>query len=458
MSLLKNKKLILLLLISLLFVATGFKCGGPPAGLTEGKPKPITLNYWKVWEASSDITGLIAQYQTLHPHVLINYRNFTFDTFEDELLNALAKDRGPDIVSLHNTWQKKYQFDEFISPMPPTITMDYEIKKGTIQKQTFTEQRTNPTLTLRDIKSLFPDVVFDNQVINNQVWGLPLSIDTLALFYNTDLLNNAGIIFPPKDWTEFKNQVIKLTKLDERNNIVQSGAAIGTANNIERAPDILSLLMMQNNAPMTDEFGNIMFNKVAKGDVVEFVPAQQALNFYTSFASPAKQVYTWNDTKKNSLEAFMAGETAFFLGYAYHIPIIETQAPKINFEVAPAPQGRVKVSYANYWVETAISKSENIDEAWDFIIFMATNKEANKSYLDTSRKPTAMLEFIEEQAQDIRLSAFANQLLTAKSWYKGKSPDVYELAFNDMINQALAGEFNPQEILDLAVNKLNYTK
>ena len=69
-----------------------------------------------------------------------------------------------------------------------------------------------------------------------------------------------------------------------------------------------------------------------------------------------------------------------------------------------------------------------------------------------------MLEFIEEQTQDLRLATFANQLLTADSWYKGKSPDVFESTFNEMINQNIEGTFGTQEILDLAANKLNYTK
>jgi len=457
-SILKNKKFVLLLIICLLFVATGFKCGGPPEGLTPGKPDAVTLNYWKTWEASSDISGLISQYKAMHPHIQINYRNFNYDTFEEELLNALAKDRGPDIVSLHNTWLRKYYVDGFITQMPATTTLDYTVQRGSIQKETFTEQRVSPTLTLKDIKALFPDVVYDNQVINGQVWGLPLSIDTLVLFYNSDLLNNAGIIYPPKDWNEFKNQVIKLTKLDERNNIIQSGAAIGTATNIERAADILSLLMMQNNAPMTDQFGTVMFNKVAPGDVVEFVPAIQALNFYTSFASPAKQVYTWNERMQNSLQAFMSGETAFFFGYSYHIPLIEAQAQKLNFEVTEVPKGRINVNYANYWVETVMTKSTHQDEAWDFIIFMATNKKANKSYLTASRKPTALLENIEEQSTDLRLAAFANQVLTAKSWYKGTNAKVFESTFNEMISQNLEGTLDTKKIIDLAVNKINYSQ
>jgi multiple sugar transport system substrate-binding protein len=450
-----SKIISVLAIIFLVLILTGFKCGGPPAGLIPGKPQPITLNYWRVYGESSNLQDLIALYQQQHPQVTINYRNFTPEEYEDELLNALAEDRGPDIFSIQTTWLRKYQSK--ILPLPPTLTIPYQVESGTIKKETYTQMRTQKTISLLDLRNLFPDVVTDNQVINGQIYGLPLSIDTLALYYNRDLLNNAGISSPPKTWDEFREDVIKLTKQDTKGNIIQAGAAIGTADNVVRSSDILGLLMMQNGTPMTNEQGYATFNQVPQGYGRAGSPGLEALNFYTSFASPATQAYTWNSKMPSSLESFENGKTAFFFGYAYQIPIIKTQAPKLNFEIAPVPQISNPINFANYWVETVSKKSAHQNEAWDFILFITTNKNNNKIFLSKAHLPTALRELISSQLDDLELSAFASQILTAKSWYKGKNAQAAEQIFKDMINQNLEGAMPAEQIINLAVSKINQT-
>jgi len=45
----------------------------------------------------------------------------------------------------------------------------------------------------------------DDFLYQGQPYASPLSINTLALFYNRDLLNEAGIVLPPVTWEEFVN-------------------------------------------------------------------------------------------------------------------------------------------------------------------------------------------------------------------------------------------------------------
>ena len=447
------------MVIVIVLLTTGAKCGSLPAGLTPGKPTPVTLEYWKVYEESFNFADLISAYQKLHPHITVNYKNFTPEEYEGELVRAFAEDRGPDLFSIHTTWMKNYT--DLIQPLPPVISMSYQVQRGAIQKETYAETRQQNTLTLRDLRALFPDVVYDNQVINNQIYGLPLSIDSLALFYNRDLLNNANIASPPKTWDQFRDEVVKLTKLDFKGNIIQSGAAIGTADNVERSTDILSLLMLQNGTPMTDDAGNAIFNTVPQNYNRQTKPAIEALDFYTSFASPSKEVYTWNSLMPNSLQAFMEGKTAFFFGYSYHIPIIRAQAPKLNFEITNVPQiGEPSVNYANYWAETVSKKSKHLNEAWDFLQFITTNSDANKKFLLDSQKPTALRSLINDQltAQDfIDLAPFANQVLTAKSWYKGKDVKAAEEIFKSMIRDNLYAILPTDTIINLGTGRVNQT-
>lgn len=454
----QTKKIGFLFLIAVIAVTSaGISCGGGSGGLTPGAPEPITLEYWRTFDDSASFTPLINAYRASFPNVSIKYRIIRFEDFEGELLNALAEDRGPDLYSIPNTWIHKYEAK--IEPLPETITTKKLKIQGTLKKEEFTETTSEKTLSLRSLKNNYIDVVEDDVYFNEKIYGLPLSVDTLVMFFNRDLLNNAGITTPPETWTDFQKNITKLTIQDRRNNILQSGAAIGTAENISRPADLLSLLMMQNGTVMSDSNNFAFFHKMPEQLTGRSaLPSVEALNFYTDFAKPTKQVYTWNEDLPQDIDAFIAGKTAFFFGYSYHIPIIKSQAPKLNFEINSIPQiaGNPAVNYANYWVETVSKKSQNVDQAWHFIQFI-TNATNAKTYLDATQKPTALRSLIEEQLEDLTLSPFASQLLTTKSWYRGKDPDAAEEIMKGIITQNIEGLIETEKIIRNGASKINQT-
>lgn len=444
-------------LISLL----GAGCGGPTAAQVAAS-KPAKLVIWRVFDSEDNLRPIMSAYQKLHPNVSFEYREFRSGEFKNELLRAFAEGTGPDIFSLNNTWLGEYQ--SLITPLPPSLKIPYSEVRGTIKKETVYTIKEQPSLSLRALKTEFVDVVSQDVVRpykanakaseTDTIFGLPLSVDSLALYYNKELLNTAGFPEPPKTWTQFQDQVSKLTKIGTNNEIVQSGAALGTSKNVERASDILSVLMMQNGTQMTDDRGGASF---ASGDQTRHVLGLDALSFYTDFANPTKQVYGWNKDQPNSFDAFTSGKTAFFFGYSYHAPLIRAAAPKLPFAISTLPQieGAKVVNYANYWIDTVAKSSKNSNFAWDFIQF-ETNADQAAIYIKTAQKPPARRALINSQMQDEILSVFASQVLTAKSWYKGNNAVVAENALLDLITASLAGE-DPQKAISQAQIKVNQT-
>ncbi len=454
------KKLTILSLLAIFILGSGFGCKTPDAK-TQAAMTPITLTYWRVFDDSDAFSEIITKYRALHPHITIEYRKLRYEEYEKALLNALAEDRGPDIFSVHNTWIKEYESK--IAPMPATITMPYSVVSGTIKKETTIELRTTNSPTLKDIKDRFVDAVgYDVISDNGQVYGLPLSVDTLAMFYNKDLFNNAGISQAPQYWNkEFLQDIKKLTKQDAKKELIQSGVALGGSSNINRFSDILSVLMMQNGAVMMD--GNqVLFNLVPPASKdTGYNPGLEALRFYTDFSNSGKESYAWNGALPNSLEMFTSGKLAIYFGYSFDLPTIKTQAPKLNFSVAKLPQIEgnppTNVNFANYWVEVVSKKSAHQNEAWDFIQFI-TKEEQAKSYLEKTKKPTALRSLVASQRTSDEIGVFADQVLTAKSWYKGKNALAAEDAFKEMIDTVVnnTGE-RIQDVINNAVSKIQQT-
>ena len=388
----------------------------------EKAPPPVTLEFWSVFDDSDIYAPLIASFQQQYPYITVNYRKKNIASYEQELLDALASGRGPDIFSVNNFWMPRYF--EKLTPVPDNL------------------------IALSRFLEVFPDVARQDFVLNEKIYALPLSIDTLALFYNKDLLNSAGVALLPKTWEEFNAATEKLTQKDEQGEISQAGAALGASRNINRSTDILALLMIQSGSQMVSlDKTEATFADSINLNGENFRPGSRALSFYSNFASPSKKVYSWNSRQHYSLDAFSQGEVAMMISYSYQIPVLRAKAPHLDFGVAALPQISQKgatVSYANYWGQAVSKGSQNSAAAWQFIAWLA-QPENSIQYLQATQKPASRRDLIDQQ-NDPELSVFAKQVLTARSWWQTDSA-VIEKIFADMIDRALSSPSLTDEIV-----------
>lgn len=450
--------LIFLFLLFSFEVKSQFGPIGPSIGPKPAKPllPPVELNWWVVWEEPSDFSELINGFRALYPQVNINVRKFRYQEYRDALIQAWARDRGPDIFSLPNTWLREYA-TEWLEPMPLTVKLQKEVESGPgcLRKRKIVSQEVK-LFTLKDIKEQFVPQIEKDAIIDGKIYGLPLSFDTLVLFYNRDLLDSVKIPLPPKNWQEFTDQVKKITLISKEGEIYQAGAALGTSNNIERPTDILSLLMMQIGTPMSNQAGYAIFNQPLAGEP-NYFPAEEALRFYTDFQNKDKEIYTWHKEMPSALDFFCQGKLAFFFGYSYHLPLIRAKAVNFSLGIAkmPQPEGAIKeINFANYSLQVVSRKSKNKDWAWAFLKYAASSPE---SYLIKTKRPTALRALISKQLEDPDLETFASQVLTAQSWYKGKNPLLMEEAFKEMIDDVIEGKKTYLEAINFAVQKINQT-
>ncbi len=395
--------------------------------------EPITLTYWRLFDDSDAFGDLLKEYHELNPRITIKYKKLApYEQYEETIINALAEDRGPDIFAIQNTWLPR--FKDKLAPIP-------QAKKEKDQIMTF-----------REFQETYPDVAVQDLTIGEDVYALPLSIDTLALYYNKTLLNSAGISVPPKIWKEFQEDVEKLVKRDAKGDFLYMGAALGTANNINRAPDILSLLMIQNGTQMVDQ-GRFQA-------AFDSSSGKRALLFYTDFANPTKKVYTWNSEQHYSLDAFYEGRLAMMFNYSYHIPTIRAKAPKLNFGVAKMPQigdesGNIvsEVNYASYFAEAVSVKSKHQKEAWKFLKWLSEPAQARR-YLDKTGKPPARRDLVDAYRDKPNLGVFAEQVLTATSWFQPNNVDI-DRYFSEMIEDVVAGRKSVSDAIERAATQVN---
>lgn len=407
----------------------GFGCKG--LSQTEQKTvKPIRLNYWTVYNDVDQLKELANAYTAGRPHVSISIRKVRPDEFEKLLTNALADDVAPDIVSIPVKELKKYQ--KRLSVMPASVQVSNLQVTGQYIKETQVLTQTNNLPSLNAIKSNYITTVNNDITKGGTVYGLPISVDTLALYYNKDIFDKANIPEPPKTWDEFVEAVKKTTKVDANGNIIQSGVALGTGKNIDNSFDVLSLFMMQGGVSMANgsvvTFANGLDKPLAGNFTIK------ALDFYTDFARPTKEVYTWNKKQENALTSFVRGKTAMYFGFAFDLPTIKSRGANINLGIIPVPQLSmdVPVNVANYYVESVVEKSKNKNDAWDFVRFV-TAPENVKKYTDKTLRLSPYRVHIKDQQENISLKPFTEQILNIKNWYQGTNYQSAKQALDNLV-------------------------
>ncbi|MBI2062696.1 MAG: extracellular solute-binding protein [Candidatus Yanofskybacteria bacterium] len=398
-----------------------------------GGQQQVTLQFWGVFDTSSFYSDAIGDFQKNNPGIKVVYRQFNFEDYEKQLIDSFAAGTGPDIWLIHNTWLPKH-YDK-IQPLP---------------QQTLKGEKT-PLFTFKDFQDQFVDTTVEDLTSAGQIYALPIYVDTLALYYNKDLLNSAGIVAPPSTWEEFNDVVKKLTVFDNRNNITRAGAAIGTAENVNRSTDILALLMLQSGVKMTNvENTSATFSKSVEGLNV----GETALKYYTDFARQSSEVYTWNDSQHYSIDAFVEGNTAMMFNYSHHIKTMRDKSARFNFAVAAAPQisnTPVAVNFANYWAPTVSKQSKNSISAWKFLTYLSSAR-GSTFYVNAANRPSARRDLIEQQRTDPDLGVFAVQGLSARSWYQIDNSAI-ETIFAAMIDDVNFGRASPRDAIQSAENK-----
>ncbi len=374
--------------------------------------------------------NLIAYYTQLNPGSKIAYTQIDPASYDTELLRAFAAGTGPDVFEIGNRSLPKWQAT--LAPLPAA----YYTQFGPLQLQ-----NDFPTVVQSDFMA-------SSTPTTTNIYALPLSIDTLAMFYNKDLLASAGIATPPATWDAFDADVLKLRAMNSGGQITQAAAALGGSEaSVAEAPDILSLLMLQNGTQMvSSDLSSARFAADLNG------AGTAAFNFYLQFANPSSPYYTWSDAMGGDVQNFANNKVAIIFGYHDMLSAIQAKAPFMNVGIAPVPQpagATISISYPKYNGLAVYKGSQSVAAAWQFILTLTTSANGESIYTGTTSAPPALLSAIAADENNPNLSVFARQALTARSWYEIDSSAIGGI-FNTAIENVLNGTASAFQSLNQA--------
>lgn len=423
--------LIFVVVVILLAILWGFtgcfplgRCPWVREEVNKDKPKKVVLNLVGVWDSPSDWSDVIQKFREYELanrglDVTVQYEQIDSRRYEGELLDRQIDNNSPNMFLIFNTWLPRYEKRVVAMPIP--------------------------LMDINEYKKTFAKVAYEDLVIGDKIYSMPLYVDTLGLYYNREFFRNIGYTDgdTPQNWHQFINYVERFTAMDANNRITRLGATFGGAKMVNRSQDIVMLLVMQNNANAN--------KKVPSMQSLSTLGASQAVQFYTDFANPSFRGYTWDyNNQLYSVDAFLYGKAAMSINYSYEIRNIANKTGNtLDYGVAPVPQpfDSNKINFASYWSPVVAKnapcqKDEGVsvsceELSWEFINF-ATKADNAQLYLFKTGRPAANLELAKQQADRVNdnLSVFAQQVFTAKSLknpYNDKSDNALEKMIDSII-------------------------
>jgi multiple sugar transport system substrate-binding protein len=292
--------------------------------------------FWALGAEGEHVAKLMPEFEHRNPGIKVRVQMIPWNAAHEKMLTAFAGTSLPDMWQLGNTWVPEFHLLNAIENLSPFVQRSTTLKES----------------------SYFPGI-WDTNIIDSTLYGVPWYVDTRVMFYRTDLLEQAGYSSSPKSWDEWFDVSKKL--VDRK--IAEYAILLPTNN--EWAPQVIMALqcgssLLKENATRGD-FGGDKF-RTALTDFHKFfengwapVKTTQIVNVYQGMSDRVFAMYItgpWN-----------IGE------FSRRMPP-ELQAKWMTAPL-PGPDGNIGVSLAGGSSIAMFRGSKKKAEVWKLIEYLS---------------------------------------------------------------------------------------
>ncbi len=372
------------------------------------------------------------EFMAANPDIKVEMTYVPYEQVHDKFVTGAATNPPAyDVVMTDVVW-----YDEFV-------------KKGYLADTT--------SMVTQDMKDTIFPTAWNVVTRNGKAYGMPWLLDTKYLYYNTDMLKQAGFDNPPKTWEELltQAQAIKDKGLVEY-------PIVWSWSQAEAAICDFTALLYGNGGKFLDDSGKPAFNNEQGVATLEWMKK----TIDDGLTNPASVQYLEGDV----LNTFNQGKAAFALNwlFMYDTANFDTENSQVTgkvgitdipvFESIGGNPPSESVDGSSGFSITATSP--NVDAAWKYVTFL-TNLQTQMKY-SSNQLPIwktayqgSNLDALKaaSRSNPVTVPAFADQFQYATlrpniSYYQEGST-----ALQLALQEALTGQKSPKEALDAAAAK-----
>lgn len=351
-------------------------------------------------------------------------RNDSGGGYSDKINASVMSGGLPDVITVDGPNIAAYATNNIIQPLAPLT---------------------------EDERSEYLESIIDQGTYNGKLYALGAMESSVGLYYNKDILAEAGVTVPNADnpwtFTEFLEVLEKVKPVVEKKNgyALDMTFPVGEATIYYYAPFFWS-----NGGDMIDETGLIadgVFNSAENKETLEYFKTILD-NGYMS-AVPIDKL-------------FESGRAAFKFDGAWEVNTIYTSYPDVELGVAPYIVGDnwngERYTPTGSWAFAATSKTEKIEGATELVKWMSGAESGSMLCKKTKSLPSTYKAFEENDIfeTDENYKALYNQL--SKYGHPRPKTPVYpqvSTSFQQTLENCVLSGLDIQSELDKSVERIN---
>ena len=382
-------------------------------GPVEDPEEQVTISY-ATWQTGDEIEQLKKEFEKEHPNIKVEFRNVPAESMNQTLTTQIAGNNPPDAAYVDAGTVAAF------ASRGALVNLDNYIERSEVVDT-----------------DAYVDVFRSFNEFDGSMFGLPIDGESTALFYRTDLFEEAGIENPPTTWEEFEQAAAALTKPGEK----QYGLAMF-------APEAAYYFY-----PFLFQAGG----DVMQGDevVLDSPEAVQAAEYYVGLTEYAAPDYL-NANSWDGRLGFFEGQVAMYIAGSWFAGVTSEEAPDIEGKWATAnlPEGPAGCGTTIAGDSLVVFEgSDKQDAAWLWIEFLSqpenlallTYGSPNGTLLPTT---TELLEGPELLEKKPLLKGFAEAMKCGVNNVEQneKGPQIEE-QLNIELGRAMYGEITAEEAI-----------
>ncbi|MFZ4453653.1 ABC transporter substrate-binding protein [Salibacterium aidingense] len=346
-----SKRCLFLAFVSMLLILTA--CGdngnSEGAGNEENKEgsneEKVNIELWHYFVEGNEkvLTEFVNQFNESNKNVEVELTFVPYEELTNQLLVSTTGGESPDLV------------------IGGINEVQYYAESGALTDITsYIEEW--------DYINKIPEGIRATHQLDDQYYGLPIKTNAMAMFYNTDIVET-----PPETWEELEKTAAEVTT-DSMYGFSASA---------------------HNSQQGTASWYPFLLSTGENIESIDSAGGQKALQLWSNLmeeGSMSSEVI--NKNLQDVTMDFANEQAAMIINGPWDIPIIESEAPDLNWAIAEIPKDEEHTSLLG-GESISISNDENEEEAWEFIEWFLS-PEVHKEYVIEDQQFPVMEDVFED--------------------------------------------------------------
>ena len=388
-----------------LAACSGTKTDSADSGSASGGQ--VTVEMWDYLSgetANDSINASIAEFEKANPDIKVKRTTFAFADLSKSILQGSVGGQVPDVAVVDVVDNQNFA----------SLGMLKDLSNDGINK------------------SDFFDGPWSSVVYEGKTYGIPLNSNNLALYYNKQMLKDAGVEVPT-DWASLKDVAKKTTKGDVK------GLAISAVKSESATFQIL---------PFVWQTGGDLKDYATSG-----ATALAYLRGLIDDGSMSEAVS--NYTQEDARTQFITGKSAMMINGPWELSTL-TKDAQFDWDVAPLPKDKRAATSMGGENVVVMNGAKQSDAAVKLAKFL-TSAEGAKIYCDGSGQLSSRpdLKGKLKLSEDAKNKVFESQLADAHARAYGKDYPKISEAIQLSMQEALTGASTPEAAAKKAADSIN---